>query len=209
MRFLPILLVALSATTPLAAQFDTTTVAGRVLQRRVSAMEVDSTLKGYVDQGVISYESGLDAANLFRMDDQAVLLFAHLLSRVIESTSPEECTQIMNSAGGGQDFWLLVGRTADSLEAEDWARLLTQMVWNQVEQRPAGTVATADDVQGVLVSLIQHSPAKEQEMVVKAAGRPDAGCLLTPWMMNRLVIKNSPRAAALIRGLMASGSSQD
>ncbi|HEV8125009.1 MAG TPA: hypothetical protein VGP80_12230 [Gemmatimonadales bacterium] len=202
------LLLLTLATTPLAAQFDTSTVAGRVLERRMAALEDDSTIKQFADLGRLDYASGLGAANLARLDDQSVLLFARLLSRGMVRTSAEDCARVMGSPTGGDEFWLIMGQSADSLEAEEWATLLTQVVWAEVEQRSPNPVATPGQVELALISVIRHSPGKQQEMIGKIAQGPDAACRLTPWMMTRLMVKTPAHAATLIRGMMGAGSSQ-
>ena len=131
------LLILLAA--PLQAQYDSTTVFGRALIRRIEAMGNDSAFQAITNGvGVDEYDWGeMDFATL---DDQTLVSFFRMFATSIGRMRGEECLRAYG--GKGVEMIVVMGNYAtDSLEAEAWAETFEAMLWGLLVQSPQGPAA--------------------------------------------------------------------
>jgi hypothetical protein len=182
---------------PLAAQdFDTTTVFGRAMQRRLAA---DPTLT----------ESDFSAVgrDLSRLDDTMVVAFARLMAAGIGRIPAEHCDILDRQDDFG--FMNVLAGGADSSEAEQWVTVLGEIFRPQIENTPVGAVAPPGVAAAMLTALTTRTSPKEQQAFAKARRLQVQGpCLMMPLVLGRLAGKNPGHVAPILRFVFLSADAR-
>ena len=207
LRPLLLTLLALGAVPSLPAQeFDSTTVFGRIYTRRMAALAEDPTMKEMAELNSLPTDA-FNPSQFTHLDDASVVLFARLMSQTLDRLNFAECVAAMT--GQGDELMQTVARVTDSVAAEQWVALLERVVWSAVNDDPPGATASPDQVGNAFRSILAHSDQRRQAFITKASETSGlAACELTPWLLRVLAAKRPERAAPLLRGVFAIGSSE-
>jgi len=128
----PLLFLGLCSAPVLHAQFDSTTLAGRAVLRRVARLERDPRLKDFMAAG--GFDNPHDPWGNGPVDDSTVILMVDLMARAIERDDGPICRSL--TSDGSDDFLAaFVAAFTDSLEAEQWADMIERGVWS-TNRRP-------------------------------------------------------------------------
>lgn len=199
MRYRILVSLALLAS-PLAAQgFDTTTVSGRVMHRRLGSLE----------QALVGRDTSTDniGRHVSRLNDTMLVAFAGLMADGVERIPPDHCDML-----DGQDdigFMTLLTGGADSLEAERWAALLREVLRLEVQDAPVGAVAPPDIAAAMILAVTTRTSPKEQEAFTKARRlRVQGPCLMMPRILHRVARKKPDHVGPILRFVFLTADRQ-
>ena len=198
MRLSPVVLALLTlAATPLAAQWDTTTAFGRVVQRRFAEIAPpDSALRPGETQ---------HSGPLVRwMSDSTVIDYTQFNIEFYRRVSPRECFLAFAAPDGAADLFRLMQLRSDSSDAERLAGYIALAGRNLTEREPAQLIASATQVQKMMRGMLSHASPKEGRFIRKQVmTQPGKTCVLIPWVLRRLVGKSPARIAPVLRMMLA------
>jgi hypothetical protein len=189
---------------PLLAQWATTTVVGRAMNRRALKLEKEPAVAALVEAGVLNFdEEGWDFA---RMPDTAMVLFVQLMADLIEREEKGLCLANINSQGVDLVIGLLGGVT-DSLEGERWADLVEHVVMAVVAGQPIGPAASRTEIESRFIVLISNLSEKDTRIAERADEDPAAfTCMLMRVVMLDLRGDKPSVVGPMVRGLMTIGA---
>jgi hypothetical protein len=196
-------LLLLLSGTQLHAQYDTATVAGRVLSRRIIALEQDPAITELAEAGILDFDSW----DLTVMDDATLIQLVRLMAVGLEREERRGCPVAMaGNDGGDQLLALVLAGVTDSTEAEQWADVVERAVWGMAGQRPVGTVAAPEEIESRLYQLLENLTEEDAAVFQGAAEDPGgAACMMMRVVFQDLAGEDPAVAAPLIRALMTMG----
>ena len=200
MRLLPLLLLAL-AISPLAAQdFDTTTVFGRVMQRRSDRIRQNPVIRE------AGGEVKMNESDIARLDDSDLVRVARLIFQSFLGPNGD-CANLQGRPRVGIQEMLDPGM--DSLEAESWAGVMERLAALATDSSPPRATATPEQVSALFRAIYHHSTTKERLAFDKAVALAGpAPCRFFSWIANRIVVKPPATAAPIVRHFFAIGHAE-
>lgn len=195
----------------LQAQFDSTTLAGRAVLRRVARLERDPRLARFMAAG--GFDNPNDPWGTGPVDDSTVVLMVELMARAIERDEGPICRSLVAT---GDDFLVaFVAAIHDSLEAEQWADMIERGVWSTNSlgnMKRKWPVAPPDEVRKRMFDLLggELSPA-DQAIVARTRENPNQDqtpltCLLLRLIFRDLTTEPPEVAGAVLRGMYTMGT---
>jgi hypothetical protein len=195
------LLLALAVTSSLSAQdFDTTTVFGRVMQRRSDRIRQNPAFQA---AGVRSH---MTEADLSRLEDSDLVRMAGLMFRTMMGPNGD-CTNLESQPKF--DIQDMLDPGMDSLEAESWAGVMERLAALVTDSSPPRLAATPEQASALFRALYNHADGKERltfDKAVAVAGT--APCRFFSWLVDRIMVKPPATAAPIVRQFFAIGHAQ-
>jgi hypothetical protein len=203
-------LLLLFSASALDAQFDSTTVVGRAVQRRMVRMEHNPDLASFFQAGGFTNPS--DPWGTGPVDDATVALMLQLFVQALDQHERAICHALVTT-GNGDFISAFLASVEDSLVAERWADMIEQGAWSTNGLRDPGRkwpVASTDDVRARMSALLNGdlSPA-DQQIVKRSRETGDTGdvpCLLLRLLFRQLATEPTAVAGAVMRGMYTMGS---
>lgn len=196
------LLLLMLLASPLAAQdFDTTTVFGRVMQRRMADLDENPAFTGS------ELLDGPLGRSFSRLNDTLLVALARLMADGMSRVPAGRCN-LLGSPDDQTAMTALAGGS-DSLEAERWAALIEEILWLEVEDAPVGAVASPDVGMGTFMGLMVRASPKELLAIRKAReNRTEGACLMVPWILRQIARKTPTRAGPVLRFFFLTADAQ-
>jgi hypothetical protein len=203
-RSLLLLLLALDPADALA-QFDSTTVFGRLVNRRFEQLVEDPAFLALNTSGGVE-AIDWDNIELGTLDDPTLVNLFRMVGVALRRMTPEQCTRALSS--GEMEMMMIMGSTVpDSVEAEEWADMMEQVFWAGAMPGPMGTVAPPDQVAELAGKILLGLPLDTRRLMVTLRDQDDSGstCAVVPMVLGKLSAGDPALAAPMIRGLMSMG----
>jgi hypothetical protein len=191
---------ALLLTQPVAAlaQYDSTTIFGRVLTRRMAALDADSAFLALSGgRGVDGVD--WDDLDFAKLDDHALTGFFRVLGVAISRMSVEECKASLDGEGDAM-IQHMATHVSDSAEAETWVSAMEEVFWGILVQSPVGRAASLTEMTQFMVKL--RSGAEPERLNLLNDSDNDASmCASVPWLMQKLTAQEPAVTAPMLRAL--------